>query len=108
MRNPYTLKDLKKLVVVTAIGIGALVVVNRYEELNQGYVCGKTAFKVVGGDTLWDIAHDNCEGNLVGVIDELVETYGEHLSIGNYIYLPSHNGCDLNLTKDGNVYEECD
>jgi hypothetical protein len=49
----------------------------------------------------------NCEGNTMEVVDRLVALYGTTLTIGDTIYLPTHNACELRMTDGGSVMEEC-
>jgi hypothetical protein len=41
------------------------------------------------------------------VVDRLVALYGTTLTIGDTIYLPTHNSCELRMTDGGQVMEEC-
>ena len=62
---------------------------------------------VKDGDTLYWIARTNCEGNTMEVVDRLVKLYGTDLTIGDTIYLPTHNSCELRMTDGGEVFEDC-
>lgn len=69
--------------------------------------CRGQAIQIMEGDTLWWIAHENCEGNITNVINKLIKVYGDDLIVGKTIYLPVHSDCELHLTDGGQVMEEC-
>lgn len=69
--------------------------------------CRGQAIQILEGDTLWWIAHQNCEGNITNVIDKLLKVYGNDLIVGKTIYLPVHSNCEFRLTDGGQVMEEC-
>jgi|APGre2960657505_1045072.scaffolds.fasta_scaffold76561_2 hypothetical protein len=69
--------------------------------------CRGQAIQIMEGDTLWWIAHENCEGNITNVINKLIKVYGDDLIVGKTIYLPVHSDCELRLTDGGQVMEEC-
>lgn len=69
--------------------------------------CRGQAIQILEGDTLWWIAHENCEGNITNVIDKLLKVYGNDLIVGKTIYLPVHLNCEFRLTDGGQVMEEC-
>jgi len=71
------------------------------------FFCNGASVSIKEGDTLYWIARTNCEGNTMNVVDELVRVYGTDLTIGDTIYLPTHNTCELRMTDGGEVMEEC-
>ena len=71
------------------------------------FYCRGQAIQILEGDTLWWIAHQNCEGNITNVIDKLLKVYGNDLIVGKTIYLPVHSNCEFRLTDGGQVMEEC-
>lgn len=105
MTNPYSIRDLYKLVIVSAVGAIALVLVE-LSNPNE-FVCDITPHTVETGDTLWSIASSKCDGNLNSVINNSFHAYGEVLFAGQRIYLPANESCEL-LFKDGDIYENCE
>lgn len=85
--------------VITAFVIG--------EETSNNFNCELSPHTVVHGDTLWAIAENKCEGDIRRVTDILVTVYGADIRIGNNIYLPENENCELTLTDGGEVTEEC-
>ena len=59
------------------------------------------------GDTLYWITRTNCDGNTMNALDKVVSFYGTTLTIGDTIYLPTHDGCELRRTDGQEVIEEC-
>jgi hypothetical protein len=49
----------------------------------------------------------NCDGNFMEAVNRLVEIYGTTLTIGDTIYLPTHNSCELRITDGGEMIEDC-
>jgi hypothetical protein len=43
----------------------------------------------------------------MNVVDKLVNTYGASLNVGDIIYLPVHNNCEMRVTDGGQVLDEC-
>lgn len=94
------------LLATAIIGVTAAFVIG--EETSNNFNCELTPHTVQQGDTLWSIAESKCEGNIQRVTDNLVNTYGANIQIGQNIYLPEREGCELQLTNEGQVIEECD
>jgi hypothetical protein len=121
--NSNTYRQVKTLLFVVALVIGGLFVsklqdtisnqdtINKYINKQQAtdnlFHCRGQAIQILEGDTLWWIAHENCEGNITNVIDKLLKVYGDDLIVGKTIYLPVHSDCELRLTDGGQVMEEC-
>jgi hypothetical protein len=121
--NSNTYRQVKTLLFVVALAIGGLFIsklqdtinnqdtINKYISEQQAtdsvFHCRGQAIQILEGDTLWWIAHENCEGNITNVIDKLLKVYGDDLIVGKTIYLPVHSNCELRLTDGGQVMEEC-
>ena len=58
------------------------------------------------GDTLWAIAEAKCEGNIQAVTDNLVDTYGTNIQLGDTIWLPTDEDCLLE-NRGGEIYDGC-
>ncbi len=81
---------------------------NEQQATDNMFHCRGQAIQILEGDTLWWIAHENCEGNITNVIDKLLKVYGDDLIVGKTIYLPVHSNCELRLTDGGQVMtDEC-
>jgi len=52
------------------------------------FSCDRATVSVEGGQTLWDIAHQHCEGDVSAVIDRLVGIYGTEINTWQVIHLP--------------------
>jgi hypothetical protein len=53
------------------------------------FSCDTPIVNVESGDTLWDIAHRHCSGEVSAVIDTLVIMYGSDLDTWQTIHLPT-------------------
>ena len=122
--NNNTYRQVKVLLFVAALVTGGLFVsklqdtianqdtiTNYIEEqrlTDSQFHCRGQAIQILEGDTLWWIAHENCEGNIMDVVDKLIKVYGSDLIVGKTIYLPTHQNCELRLTDGGQVMtDEC-
>ena len=81
--------------------------INEQRVADAQFHCRGQAIQILEGDTLWWIAHENCEGNIMNVVDKLLKVYGDDLIVGKTIYLPVYLDCELRLTDGGQVMEEC-
>ncbi len=52
------------------------------------FSCDRATVSVGDGDTIWDIAHQHCEGNVSAVIDRLIAIYGTEINTWQVIHLP--------------------
>lgn len=99
-----TIKFLAILILGLILGFGLMLTTK------EGFSCGTSSHVVVEGDTLWEIAENNCSGNIQRVSDELVRVYGLPLEVGNTIYLPKSDECKLSIEETQGqeyVYEKC-
>jgi hypothetical protein len=60
-----------------------------------------------GQNTLWEIGTQNCVGNVARAVDALVDTYGVTIHVGQRIFLPQNNDCQLRMNDGGQVWEDC-
>ena len=101
-------RNLKSTLLLATAIIGVVTAFVIGEETSNNFNCELSPHTVVYGDTLWGIAESKCEGDIQRVTDNLVDTYGTDIQIGQNIYLPEHENCELRLTDGGQVMEECD
>ena len=93
------------LLAIAFVGLATAFVIG--EETSNNFNCELAPHTVQQGDTLWAIAESKCEGDIQRVTDNLVNTYGTNIQVGQNIYLPEHENCELRLTDGGQVMEEC-
>lgn len=108
--NEHTYRTAKTILITIAITLASVFAfgyLNKQNKDDAEFFCNGASVTVKDGDTLYWIARMNCEGNTMEVVDRLVGLYGTSLTIGDTIYLPTHNTCELRMTDGGNVSEEC-
>lgn len=106
--NTYrTAKTILIAIAITLASVFAFGYLERQQARDSEFFCDGTPLTVKEGDTLYWIARTKCEGNTMEVVDRLVALYGTTLTIGDTIYLPTHNSCELRMTDGGQVMEEC-
>ena len=102
-----TAKTVLITIAITLASVFAFGYLDRQNTKDSEFFCDGTPVTVKEGDTLYWIARTNCEGNTMEVVDILVGLYGTTLNVGDKVYLPTHNACELRLTDGGQVLEEC-
>lgn len=103
----YRSRNLRNTLALVAL-FTALVFAFAYgSKRGEAFACEPTEHTVQYGDTLWRIAETYCDGNIQVVSDKLVEAYGTNIQLGNRIFLPTNQDCDLTVTDEGQVYENC-
>ena len=106
--NTYrTAKTVLITIAITLASVFAFGYLDRQNTKDSEFFCDGTPVTIKEGDTLYWIARTNCEGNTMEVVDILVGLYGTNLAIGDKIFLPTHNACELRITDGGDVFEEC-
>ena len=108
--NEQTYRTAKTVLITIAIVLASVFAFGYLSKQNREdsqFFCDGTPVTIKNGDTLYWIARTNCEGNTMEVVDRLVKLYGTTLTIGDTIYLPTHNACELRITDGGQVMEEC-
>ena len=103
-------RTVKTALITATVTIASIFAFSSLREQNiqdNEFFCNGAPITIKQGDTLYWIARENCDGNIMNVVDKLVLTYGADLTVGNTIYLPTHPNCELRLTDDGQVMEEC-
>ena len=70
------------------------------------FTCQPDPHSVQYGDTLWAIAEAKCKGNIQAVTDNLVDTYGTNIQLGDTIWLPTDENCLLEK-RGGEIYDRC-
>lgn len=94
----------------TAVGMSVFAlgyIVGHSNAKDAEFYCPEAPIIVNDGDTVYDLARSLCTGNFISVVDEVVNTYGSNIRVGQKIFLPTHNNCALRITNDGQVYEDC-
>jgi hypothetical protein len=102
-----TAKTILITIAITLASVFAFGYLDKQNKDNSEFFCNGASVTVKDGDTLYWIARTNCEGNTMEVVDRLVKLYGTDLAVGDTIYLPTHNTCELRITDGGEVLEEC-
>ena len=108
--NEQTYRTAKTVLITIAITLASVFAFGYLSKQNREdsqFFCDGTPVTIKNGDTLYWIARTNCEGNTMEVVDRLVKLYGTDLAVGDTIYLPTHNTCELRITDGGEVLEEC-
>lgn len=92
------------------IGIAIAVATMFYIQTQRAidaYICDSRSIIVRQNDTMFDLVTQNCSGNLGEALDDAVDIYGTNLGIGQQVFLPQNNDCNLRLTDGGDVFEDC-
>jgi hypothetical protein len=97
---------LTAILIVIAVVI-AVMFYRQNEKALNAYICDSSETIVNEGVTLYDIVQAQCDGNLSEALDDVVDTYGTNLSVGQRIFLPRNNDCQLRMTDGGEVWEDC-
>ena len=97
---------LTAILIVIAVVI-AVMFYRQNEKALNAYICDSSEVIVNEGVTLYDIVQGQCDGNLREALDDAVDTYGTNLSVGQRIFLPQNNDCQLRMTDGGEVWEDC-
>jgi hypothetical protein len=105
------IKAILASITLAILALFCFVTVNGYlskqsEKANE-YFCDGAPIIVQDGDTLYWIARENCVGNIMNVVDTLVNVYGSDIQVGQKIYLPTHPSCGLRLTDGGDAVDDC-
>lgn len=88
----------------TVLGFSYL---QKQEAMDNEFFCDGAPITIEEGDTLYWITRTHCDGNTMRALDKVVEFYGTTLTVGDTIYLPTHESCELRKTDGGQVLEEC-
>ena len=86
-------KSLDKIMYAVFIAViaAAFAIWNSMNNQFNAYVCNTDPYIVQQGDTMWEIAHANCSGNIVNAVDDLVQEYGfTEVYPGQELWLPSN------------------
>ena len=86
-------KSLDKIMYAVFIVViaAAFAIWNSMNNQFNAYVCNTKPVVVQEGDTMWEIAHANCSGNIVNAVDDLVQEYGfTEVYPGQQLWLPSN------------------
>ncbi len=77
-------------------GVILMSVLDRLTNMDA-YTCQDIAITAEPGDDYWGYAEKYCEGSIGHVSDDLVVAYGMPLQVGNVVYLPKSNKCEIFL-----------
>jgi hypothetical protein len=102
-----TVKAVLITVLVIFVSLVSFTYIQNQSERGAEFFCTGAPVVIQEGDTLYWIARMNCDGNFMEAVDRLVKTYGTTLTIGDTIYLPTHNSCELRITDGGQMIEDC-
>jgi hypothetical protein len=108
--NENSYRTAKTVLITATISIASVFAFSFLSEQNRQdneFFCNGAPHTIKDGDTLYWIARTNCDGNTMNVVDQLVRVYGTDLTVGDTIYLPTHQNCELRLTDGGQVMEDC-
>jgi hypothetical protein len=108
--NENTYRTAKTVLITATLTIASVLAfsfVSKQNAKDNEFFCNGAPVQIKEGDTLYWIAREHCDGNIMNVVDKLVGIYGATLNVGDTIYLPTHPKCELRLTDGGQVTEDC-
>jgi hypothetical protein len=106
--NTYrTAKTVLITIALTIVALFGFSYLGKQRVESSEFFCTGAPVVIQEGDTLYWIARMNCDGNFMEAVNRLVEIYGTTLTIGDTIYLPTHNSCELRITDGGEMIEYC-
>lgn len=105
--HQYRLRNLRFTLLLIGLVIAVTLSIGYGGKQAEAFTCDPTEHIVQYGDTLWAIAEKYCDGNIQHATDKLVRVYGTNIQLGERIYLPINQNCDLVVTNKGQVYENC-
>ncbi len=108
--NENTYRGFKAGVATVAVAASTVLgfsFLQKQQAMDNEFFCNGAPLTVKEGDTLYWITRTNCDGNTMNALDKVVSFYGTTLTIGDTIYLPTHDGCELRRTDGQEVIEEC-
>lgn len=104
----YRSRNLRSTLALIGLVIAVTVAFAYGSKQGEAFTCDPSVTHTVQyGDTLWSIAETYCDGNIQVATDKLVGAYGTQIQLGDRIYLPTNQNCDLIVTNEGQVYENC-
>jgi hypothetical protein len=108
--NENSYRAFKAGLATFAITVGSFLsfsYLSKQQAMDNEFFCNGAPLTIKEGDTLYWIARTHCDGNTMNALDKIVAFYGTTLTIGDTIYLPTHNRCELRRTDGNQVMEEC-
>lgn len=103
----YRSRNIRSTLILVALVVAVTVAFAYGSKRSESFACLPTEHTVQYGDTLWGIAETYCDGNIQVASDKLVTAYGTTIQLGERIFLPSNQDCELIVTQEGHVYENC-
>ena len=105
-------KNVAGLLVCVIFAVFCLFAYKAQNRFLSSYTCDTTPLIVQGQtdgshQTLYALANNYCRGNISEAVNDLVDTYGVDIQVGQRILLPTNNNCNLRLTDGGDVFEDC-
>lgn len=89
---------MKKVIVSTIAVIAVILGLSYIADKQDSFSCNGNVVIVSPGETLWEIAKQNCDGNMESARNHLVSKYGSVIHVGDVIELPGRkddNGLQL-------------
>lgn len=108
--NENSYRAFKAGLATVAVTVGSFLsfsYLDRQHTRDNEFFCSGTPLTIKEGDTLYWITRTHCDGNTMNALDKVVAFYGTTLTIGDTIYLPTYNRCELRRTDGGQIMEEC-
>lgn len=104
--NHYRSRPLRAVVGWALAVVAGMALIGFASDNASRFTCQPDPHSVQYGDTLWAIAEAKCEGNIQAVTDNLVDTYGTNIQLGDTIWLPTDEDCLLE-NRGGEIYDGC-
>jgi hypothetical protein len=74
-----------------AVILASFVIWKKMDTQFNAYACNTNPVIVQEGNSMWEIAHANCSGNIVNAVDDIVQEYGfTEIYPGQQLFLPSN------------------
>jgi hypothetical protein len=108
--NENSYRTFKAGIATFALAVGtslAFSFLNTQQKQDNEFFCNGAPISIKEGDTLYWITRTHCDGNTMNALDAVVSFYGTTLTVGDTLFLPTHNNCQLRFTDGGDVFEDC-
>lgn len=79
----YRIRTAVRLAFLAGVALTAFTIGKALASEPYPYKCDGTTVVVAGGDTLWSLAEEHCEGHTGHAVDRLVATYGTDIHPGD-------------------------
>lgn len=108
--NENSYRTFKTVIATLALAVAtslAFSFLNTQHQRDNEFFCNGAPITIQEGDTLYWLTRTHCDGNTMNALDAVVDFYGTTLTVGDTLYLPTHNNCELRMTDGGDIFEEC-